>query len=245
MQYSLYICDTVFRIDSEYEFGRNRRYWSGYLLKEPAREPDYCISVSMVEIAAQRESTGDCDEGTLERYVVFRKITELLLEKQQTILMHGSVVAVNGLSYMFTAPSGTGKTTHSRLWLDNLKDAYILNGDKPYISVGESVAAWGTPWCGMEGYNKNLSVPLRAICILERAPVNVMRQISFQEAFPVLLAQSGIPSCPRAVEQTIRLLALMKDKVCFYRFKMNNFKDDAFNVAYHTLMSADRNKERI
>lgn len=63
--------------------------------------------------------------------------------------MHGTVVDHNGQAYMFTAPSGTGKTTHAKLWLDNLPDAFIVNGDKPFIIAGdEQPKACGTPWAG-------------------------------------------------------------------------------------------------
>ena len=110
-----------------------------------------------------------------------------------TFMMHGAVVAYKEKAYIFTAPSGTGKTTHVRKWLDNLPDAFVVNGDKPFIITGDTPMACGSPWCGKERWQTNTQVPLAAIVLMERGEENEIREISFKEAFPGLLRQTYQP----------------------------------------------------
>ena len=91
-----------------------------------------------------------------------------------TILFHGSVIAVDGIGYLFTAKSGTGKSTHTRLWREYFGDrAAMVNDDKPLLKITDSsVIAYGTPYNGKHRLGTNISVPLKAICILTRAADN-------------------------------------------------------------------------
>ena len=79
-----------------------------------------------------------------------------------------------GLGYLFTAPSGTGKSTHIRLWRQFLGEAgHIVNGDKPFLSVEEGkVFVWGSPWAGKENWQKNRKAPLHGICLLKQGQKN-------------------------------------------------------------------------
>lgn len=208
----------------------------GYLCES---EPDIEVAVCEADIAYEREETKDqktvYKNSYLETLAVYRKISEAMLE-YDTFLMHGAVVANGQDAYMFTAKSGTGKTTHINLWLDHLHEAYIVNGDKPLIRITEEDAiACGTPWSGKEKLGTNTMVPLRAIVIMERAEVNRMYEISFDEAFAFLLQQTYQPSGIDKMKKTLQLLLKMKDRVRFYRFYFNNMKEDAFDVSYNIL----------
>ena len=115
-------------------------------------EPEMQVVISEDDIIAERKETEKNSipqsNGYLETLVVYRKICEKLLI-DNTILMHGAVVASGGAAYMFTAESGTGKTTHIKKWLDNAENSYVINGDKPLIHISENqVTAYGSPWCG-------------------------------------------------------------------------------------------------
>ena len=237
--YSLYICDKVIRIESECgKFIRNCR---GYIIQEPAPKPDYIITVSESEIIAQKALSVSYGMNMHEGFVILRKLADLLLERERTIVMHGSVVAYKDSAYMFTAESGTGKTTHSRLWTSNLKEAFILNGDKPFISTKDSIRAWGTPWCGSERYNKNRGIQLKAICLLQRAEKNAISEISFEEALPFLAQQTGIPNIENARAKIWIMEALynIAKGIKFFRFAMNNFEDNAFLTSYTVLSKLD------
>ena len=233
--YSLFICNKVIRVESEY--GGFIRFCRGFIIKEPAPDPDYVITVSQSEIASRGSASESYGMDMREGFVILRKLSDHLLEDERTLFMHGSVVAYGDSAYMFTAESGVGKTTHSRLWLSNLADAYILNGDKPFISTKGETIAWGSPWCGSERYNRNKGVPLKAICLLERADKNNIVKIPFEQALPILARQTGDPNTRRS-DSWIHImegLYNLRERVTFYRFQMNNFAEDAFLTTYQEL----------
>ena len=189
------------------------------------------ITVALVPADIEREATAAQREdeksgivtrhspGYLETIGVYRQIVTAMT-LFDTVLMHGSVVATAGQGYMFTAPSGTGKSTRTKLWLDNIRNSIVINGDKPLLKVtDEAVYAYGTPWCGKEGWNTNASVPLRAIFLLERSEGgNRIEEVSFAEAFPTLLRQTYRPDDADARRKTLRILQQMAGKVKVYRF---------------------------
>ena len=239
LTYSLYICNKIIRIQNE--CGKFVRYCKGYIIKEPAPEPDYTIYVTKAEIDAQRRLTPEYGVDLLEGFVILGKLANYLLEYEKTIYVHGSVVAYKNSAYMFTADSGVGKTTHSRLWTSNLKDSYIINGDKPFISTGDSIMAWGSPWCGSERYNRNVGVQLKAICFLERSEKNSITEICFQDALPQLAKQTGNTDYrhSRSRIHIMEALYSLGKQVKFYKYNMNNFEEDAFATTYNMLSNCD------
>lgn len=98
--------------------------------------------------------------------------TELI--KYNGILLHSSCVVVDDYAYVFSADSGTGKSTHTQLWLEHFGDrAYILNDDKPAIRlIDGKVYACGTPWSGKYDYSTPKIVELAGICFLQRSETN-------------------------------------------------------------------------
>ena len=158
----------------------------------------------------------------LETLALLRKIANQAVE-YDTILFHGAVVAFEGKAYLFTAPSGTGKTTHIRLWLGTLPGAYILNGDKPFLQIGKdgSVLACGTPWRGKEHYGRNEILPLEGICLLERDTYNHIQTITPKESVNRLLRQTYIPPRSGAMIKTISILDQISKGVRLYRLGCN------------------------
>lgn len=202
-------------------------------------EPEIEIRVDENDIAYEHREADKVhtthSDGYLETLAVYRKISKAMLD-YDTFLMHGAVIAYNNNAYMFTAKSGTGKTTHIKKWIANLDKAYVVNGDKPLIKITETEAvACGTPWCGKEGMGKNSMVPLRAIILMERGEENRIADISYTEAFTFLLQQTYQPNGAEFMKKTLRLFSQLKGRVRFYRFVFNNMKDDAFDVAYEAL----------
>ena len=147
----------------------------------------------------------------LERTAIQRKIAEKLFA-YDVLVFHGSVVAVDGQGYLFTAKSGTGKSTHTRFWRETFGErAVMVNDDKPFLRIGsEGILVCGAPWSGKHGLDTNVTVPLKAICILERGTENRIRRIAPEEALPMLLHQSYCPldSGKRSrFEELVQLLA--------------------------------------
>ncbi len=171
----------------------------------------------------------------LEATAAYRKLCETLVD-YRVLMLHGSAVAVDGQGYLFTARSGTGKSTHTRLWREMLGSrAVMVNDDKPLLRVAaDSVFVYGTPWSGKHHLNTNIAVPLKAICILQRDTVNHIGRIAPREAFATLVQQCNRPFAPQRVALTMNLLSELTHCVAFYRLGCN-MEPEAAQIAYQTM----------
>lgn len=178
----------------------------------------------------------ETNESRTEISIVYRKFVEAVLDYNR-IFMHGAVISAQNQAIMFTAPSGTGKTTHIMKWLQKLDGAFVVNGDKPIIEItNNDVTAYGTPWCGKEKLGMNTKARLKNIVLMERNDKNRIEEISFGQAYPFLLQQTYLPREPEKAKKTLKLLNKLYQKVHIYRFQFNNFEDDCFEVAYHGIL---------
>lgn len=220
-----------------------RDYCKGYLC---AGVPDFSVRVSPEDISYEREKSAREDriegrspqthtDAYLETTALQRKITEKLFD-YDTLLFHGSVIAVDGEGYLFTARSGTGKSTHTGLWRELLGDrAVMVNDDKPFLEVKpEGVTVWGSPWMGKHRLGSNIGVPLKAICLLERGEENKIDPIAPQEAVLMLMQQSCRPMDKRKMPKYLELLDGLSQKVDFYRLKCN-MEPEAAKLAYEAM----------
>ena len=176
-------------------------------------------------------------DSYLETLAVYRKIVTKMLDFD-TFLMHGAVVAVGDKAWLFTAPSGTGKTTHINLWLNNIPGSYVVNGDKPLIHIGDDCTVFGTPWAGKEGMNQNIGVKLCGIVILNRGVENRIEKVPMTQILPVLIQQSYRPKEKTELEKTLSLLSRLGKKIPMYQLYCNMDPEAAF-VAYNVLSGAD------
>lgn len=125
------------------------------------------------------------------------------------ILIHASVISCNGRGYAFLGKSGTGKSTHSRLWLEHIEGTKLLNDDNPAIRLENNgqVNVYGTPWSGKTDCYKNMKVPMKAFVRLKQAANN---QLSWKKGIEAFI--SVLPSCT-AIRWNKRLFAEMNDTV--------------------------------
>ena len=169
---------------------------------------------------------------------MLRKISDALIDFD-VILFHGAAIAIAGQVYLFAAPSGTGKTTHIKQWLKCCADAFVVNGDKPFIRFNDDNTpplVCGSPWAGKENMYTNTMLPLRSIILMDRAEDNHIEQIPFAKAFPGLLQQVYLPADEEKKRKTLQLMQRFNPAVSFWRFQCNNFKEDCFEVAYKALV---------
>ena len=168
----------------------------------------------------------------LETLAVYRKIATGLLEYDR-LLFHGSAIAVDGEGYLFTAQSGTGKSTHTRLWRELFRDrAVMVNDDKPILKITKDrVFVCGTPWDGKHHLSSNIIVPLKAVCILNRDVENHIEAVSVQEAYPMLLQQSFRPPEAEKMMKTMNLVRQLAEKVKLYSLRCN-MEPEAARVSY-------------
>ena len=219
------------------------RYCRDYRCDAP---PDFAVEIRPEDIAFERERSAreDRTEGRaekpyadeyLELLAVYRKIAERMPD-YDTILFHGSCVAVDGAAYLFAAKSGTGKSTHARLWRELLGErAVMVNDDKPLIRITEEgPLVCGTPWNGKHRLGANLAVPLRALCVLERAEENRIVPLTPEEARMPLLQQTYRPMDPAALGKTLELLDRLAGSVKLYRLGCN-MDPEAARLSYETM----------
>ncbi|WP_260263837.1 hypothetical protein [Elizabethkingia ursingii] len=112
--------------------------------------------------------------------------------KYDTVLFHASVIEKDGKGYAFLGKSGTGKSTHSRLWLKYIPDTKLLNDDNPAVRIIEdgSMMIYGTPWSGKTPCYRNVGVLLEGLVRLRQAPENQWKKVLGKEAL-----LSVLPSC--------------------------------------------------
>ena len=234
-------------INIEVECSRGKAFSSFIPYLATFDHPDFVVKASIEEKVAlykQLEyklidaySPNDGIElSGIEPLVIGNKIAECLLD-HNVITIHGADIAIGNSSYLFTAPSGTGKTTHVLKWVERMDDAQIINGDKTLVKVNDdgTAIACGSPWAGKENLQTNIMVNLKSIILMERAKDNYIERISFAEAFPFLLQQVFRPKNEKKIHKTLSLMQRLGSVVSFWRFRCNNFKDDCFDVAYNAL----------
>lgn len=222
------IADKVVEVNSIYD--EVHEYCADYLTDDQA---DYSVTTTQEDIDFEREKSAREDEiegvpirqfsdSYLEELAVYRKIAEKMLD-YDTVLFHGSVIAVDGVGYLFTAKSGTGKSTHTRLWREYFGNrAVMVNDDKPLLKITDSgVTAYGTPYNGKHRLGTNTSVPLKAICILTRAEDNHIEPITREQAYTMLLQQVYRPADMLKMAKTLELVDRLADSVKLYRLGCN------------------------
>ncbi len=224
---------------------------SDYRLADAAEScADIRVSVSQEDIDFERAASAREDEreglpvrvfsdGYLETLAVYRAIAERL-PFFDTVLFHGSCVAADGEGYLFAARSGVGKSTHARHWMEMLGGrAVMVNDDKPLIRVrGGRAYACGTPWDGKHRLSSRAVVPLRAICLLERAETNDIRRITPKEAYPALLQQVYRPAGEEAARRTLDLIDELS--ACVDLWKLRCTAGPAAAVIAYEAMKGDR-----
>ena len=214
-------------------------------------EPDFVVRTTAADIDYERAQSAREDqlEGRqprpwsdeyLEELAVYRKIAERM-PAYDTFLIHGSAVAVDGRGYLFTAKSGTGKSTHARLWQELLGDRLIyVNDDKPLIRITRQGAlVCGTPYDGKHRRSTNTAVPLETVCLLRRGEQNAIRPIDAGEAFPRLLQQAYSPQDRAALQRTVALLRGLTERVRLYELSCN-MDIEAAQVAFEAMAPAKR-----
>ena len=167
-----------------------------------------------------------------EQSALYRKLAEQLLAFD-TLLFHGSAISVDGEAYLFTAASGTGKSTHTTLWRQTFGDrAVMVNDDKPLLRMMDGkVYVCGTPWNGKHNLGTKITVPLKGLCILERAKQNHIQPITLKEVLPLLMQQSFRPRNPVSVHRVLELLNKLSESTGLYRLGCN-MDPEAATVAY-------------
>ena len=137
---------------------------------------------------------------TMERWFTFTNVVQVayfyLTSTLDTVMTHAPAILYNGKSYLFLGKSGTGKSTHSRMWLKAIEGASLMNDDHPIVRIQEdgTVMAFGSPWSGKTHCYHNIAAPVGAIVRIKQEKVNVIRRLKPVESYgSVMVSCSGFP----------------------------------------------------
>jgi hypothetical protein len=232
MKFIVGLADKYIEINSVYDALRN--FFKDYLVTDVT--PDFSVSLNQEDISAEQEVTSENQFSPtyLETLALLRKLAEIL-PSHNRILMHGASISYNEHAYLFTAPSGTGKSTHIRLWKKYLgDDVKIVNGDKPFISLEDEPVIYGSPWAGKENWHRNCKKPLKGICFVQRGTTNSIRRIEASDCLSLLFKQVYLPADTLAAGLTLELVDMLIKKVPLYVLTCD-MSEDAVRCSFESL----------
>lgn len=152
-------------------------------------------------------------------------------------MFHASAVAMDNNAYLFSAKSGTGKSTHTRLWQRYFGEdkALIINDDKPAIRfIDNQIYVYGTPWSGKSNKNLPMKVPLKGIVFIERSQANWISKVDNKEAIKLILDQTIRPKEIEKMDTLLGLIDTILKNVPVYKMGCDMSKE-AVKLAYSTL----------
>ena len=231
----LYISIAGLKICIENKYDHVQRLCEPYVC-EPTDNADIVVSISEKLIDEELGvAEFEVSRGYAESKCIYREICNRLPLEYNGYLFHSAVIEYGGEGFAFAAKSGTGKSTHISLWRKYFGEGvHIVNGDKPIFRFDEDgrLYAYGTPWCGKEGWQSNTRAPLKAICFLERAEHNEIRRIGADEAVMRIFHQILTPSDMETVDALFPLLDRTLREVPCYVLGCN-ISEEAAEVAYN------------
>lgn len=187
-------------------YGRLYRTQQGYLYSISASCGDtlvrFHVDISTKDIVAEMGSECDVAQLRFGLWIMFGVVLAL----HGGIAFHSSAIECGGKVVLFLGESGTGKSTHTRLWRENIEEAHLLNDDSPIVRiVNGEIIAYGSPWSGKTPCYKNLSYPVAAFCRLSQASENRISRLTTIAALGALL-----PSTPPQFAHD----AVLQDSIC-------------------------------
>ena len=159
---------------------------------------------------------------------------ESILLHFDAIILHSSFIKWKNMGILFSAPSGTGKSTQASLW-GRYENAEIINGDRAAIRKYEDVwKAYGLPIAGSSGIYRNDSADLKCIVLLEQAEVNNIKKVSPAEAFRFIYPEAMIHRWDRLFEETAsNLLLSIVTELPVYKLKCTPDRDAVNELKKH------------
>ncbi len=238
--FNIKLADKNIFIECLYE--STKTFCKDYIVDDIAA--DITVGITPADIQYEREKSDKEREieglppfapspAYLETLALYRKIADAMIDFD-IILFHGSAISMDGEAYIFTAKSGTGKSTHTRLWREVFGDRVVMiNDDKPLIKITDSGAiVYGTPWCGKHNLGSNISAPLYAIVSLERSKVNRVEESDSRKSFPKILSQTYRTKNILGLQKTLALTDKMLKSVKIFELGCN-MDSEAATVAYN------------
>lgn len=179
-------------------------------------------------------SSSDSSPQSAENPFILTRICERVLKCYNGFFFHSSSLMLDGEAYVFSAPSGTGKSTHTALWRKRFGEhVTMINDDKPIIrKKGDKFYIYGTPWMGKANIGSNLCAPVRAVYILQRGTENFARRVEPGKVFKQLLEATVIPAKKETMSTLLGLLDEFFSTTPLFLLTCNT-DDEAAETAYN------------
>ncbi len=209
------IADIVFEFKSIYRYSRTLCENYLYFGQD---EPCFSCQLTQEDIDREKREGSEFHDAYLECLALYRKLCEYIIDKANGIIFHSSAIMVDGEAYLFTAKSGTGKSTHARLWREMLGEkAVMINDDKPIIRyVDGEFYVYGTPWNGKHRLDTNTRAKIKAICKIYQDKENSIKRLEPKEMLNTVMAQTVLPTELEKMDKFLMLIDKMLKSVNLY-----------------------------
>lgn len=220
------------RVEMSPAYPTLQRQAAAYLSPDQTAGADMTVAVSDAFLAQKQAENPHLTLDDCE-YIWFGSQFYRKLLSFDGFMLHASAVMLDGRAYLFSAPSGTGKSTHTQLWLRHFGErAAILNDDKPALRrIGGTFFACGTPFSGKVDLSRPCIVPLGGVCLLHRAEQNTVRRLGTAQALPKIFNQTIRPQDGGAMDRLLSLLDGFFRSVAVFEMGCN-ISTEAVQTAY-------------
>ena len=215
------------KVEMEPRFGRLTKQCEGYrssgtpvmtLMPDPRDE-------AQVQVPTQEER-----EYILHSAAFCREIIQ-----HGRFFLHASAVVCGGGAYLFSGPSGIGKSTHTAMWQKLFPGIQILNDDKPVIWPEKGkISAWGTPFSGKTQHQMNRGVPLRGLCFLKQARENRIRPVAETEALALILNNTWRPKDDKTMNLLLNGIQQVVEEIPIFALSCTT-DPEAAQLSYATM----------
>ena len=234
------IADVIVEFDANFEMLKSRA--EKYKITEDIKR-NFKVIVNEEHIQKEKEEDPEITSELAEYMLVGNTFYRALL-KYKGCLLHSSAVVIEDEAYLFSAHSGTGKSTHTSLWLKYLADKhpYILNDDKPALRIMEDgIYAYGTPFSGKHDISENKKVKLKAICFIEQSKINFIRKVEPQEAIKLFFEQTFNNLEEENMMRFFDILEIILKEIPIYKLYCN-MSEEAVKLSYETMKGENSNE---
>lgn len=224
-------------VEMEPKYKRLKKYAEKYLYtgdEVPETVMKVEISEEVMKMKNEQHSYLTAEEC---EYIFFGACFAARILKYNGFVLHSSAIAYDGNAYLFSANSGTGKSTHTGFWQEvfGKENVVYINDDKPAIrEINGVFYAAGSPFSGKSDLSNNIIVPLKAVCFIHRSEQNEIKRLSSSEAMELLFGQILRPTRPESINLLFEILDSFFTKVPVYSLGVT-YSPDSAKFAYEAL----------
>lgn len=205
-------------------------------LSERTQSADITIDISEEFLILKQKENSHLTFDECEYIWTGREFYHKLLDFDG-FMLHSSAIALENSAYLFSAKSGTGKSTHTALWQKHFGEerAIIINDDKPAIRFdGKQFYVYGTPWSGKSDKNCNIKVPLKSIVFIERSDENWIYPLNSKDSIKMILDQTVRPKRMEKLDKLFGLIEELLKSIPIYKMGCN-ISEDAVRLAFEKI----------